>query len=113
VKSASYLPDRGDIITVDFSPQSGREQAGRRPALVLSPIEYNQKVGLCICCPVTSKRKAYPFEVDLERSPGVTRVVLVDQVSSVDWQARHASRVSRLPNLLLEKVVEKINILIG
>lgn len=109
----NYVPDRGEIISVDFSAQSGKEQAGRRPALVLSPAEYNQKVGLCVCCPITSRVKGYPFEVDLEKVPGVTGTVLADQVSSVDWQARNASRVSRVPNLILERVVVKINLLIG
>jgi mRNA interferase MazF len=107
------VPDRGDVVNVDFSPQSGKEQAGRRPALVLSPAEYNQKVGLCICCPVTSKVKGYPFEVDLTKTPGITGSVLADQVSSIDWQTRNASRISRAPNLVLERVVGKINTLIG
>jgi mRNA interferase MazF len=108
-----YVPDRGDIINVDFSPQSGKEQAGRRPALVLSPTEYNQRVGLCVCCPITSKVKGYPFEVNLGKTPGLSGTVLADQVSSIDWQARNSSRVSRAPNLVLERVVGKINILIG
>ncbi|MBC5823528.1 MAG: endoribonuclease MazF [Candidatus Eremiobacteraeota bacterium] len=110
--SSQHVPDRGDIISVDFSPRSGREQAGRRPALVLSPAEYNDKVGRCICCPITSKTKGYPFEVDIQRVPGVTGTILADQVSSIDWQVRKASRVSRVPNLILEKVVAKINDLI-
>ena len=108
-----YVPDRGDVISVDFSPQSGREQAGRRPALVLSPAAYNEKVGLCVCCPITSKAKGYPFEVDLQGIQRVTGTVLADQIASIDWQARNASRVSRVPNLVLERVVGKINALIG
>jgi len=107
------VPDRGDIISVDFSPRSGKEQAGRRPALVLSPAEYNENVGLCICCPITSHAKGYPFEVDVDKSPGVRGVILADNVSSIDWQTRKASRLSRAPNLVLEKVVARINLLIS
>lgn len=108
-----YVPDRGDVIDLDFSPQSGREQGGRRPALVLSGAEYNERVRLCVCCPITSRAKGYPFEVEIQRAPGVSGVALADQVSSLDWHARNASRRSRVPNLVIDKVVAKINDLIG
>ena len=108
-----YVPDRGDIISVDLSPHSGKEQAGRRPALVLSPAEYNEKVGLCICCPIASHAKGYPFEVDVGKSPGVPGVILADHVSSIDWQTRKASRLSRAANLVVEKVAARINTLIS
>ncbi|HET9342912.1 MAG TPA: endoribonuclease MazF [Candidatus Eremiobacteraceae bacterium] len=107
------MPERGDVIDIDFDPQSGREQAGRRPALVLSDAEYNALVGLCVCCPITSRVKGYPFEVEVRGAPGVVGVVQVDQVSSLDWQARKAARKSRVPNLVVDKVVAKINDLIG
>lgn len=113
VKSPSgYVPERGDIISVDFSPQSGREQAGRRPALVLSPSEYNGKVGLCVCCPITSKAKGYPFEVDLAKSATLAGTVLADHVASIDWQARKATRIARVSNLILERVVGKLSDLV-
>jgi len=79
----------------------------------LSPADYNAKVGLCVCCPVTSQAKGYPFEVNVERTPGIEGVVLADQVSTLDWQDRGASHLSRVPNSILERVVEKINDLIG
>jgi mRNA interferase MazF len=107
------VPDRGDVIDLDFSPQSGKEHAGRRPALVLSAADYNGRVGLCLCCPITSRVKGYPFEVEVQRAPGVSGVALADQVSSLDWHARNASRRSRVPNLVVDKVVAKINALIG
>ena len=107
------MPDRGDVIEIDFTPQTGREQAGRRPALVLSGAEYNELVGLCICCPITSRAKGYPFEVEIRNAPGVVGVVLTERVSSLDWQTRKAARKSRVPNLVLDKVVAKISDLIG
>ena len=84
-----YVPDQGDIVWLEFDPQSGHEQKGRRPALVLSPISYNQKVGLMVCCPITTKSKGYPFEVEVNTKE-VTGVVLADQVKSLDWRARKA-----------------------
>jgi mRNA interferase MazF len=108
-----YVPERGDVIDIDFDPQSGREQAGRRPALVLSDTEYNGLVGLCVCCPITNQAKGYPFEVEIRGAPGVGGVALADQVSSLDWQSRKAARRSRVPNLLVDKVVARIRDLIG
>ena len=87
-KPSAYVPDRGDIIWIDFDPQAGHEQAGHRPALVLSPAAYNAKVGLLIACPMTTKLKGYPFEVPVAGpSPGAA---LADQVKSLDWRARGA-----------------------
>jgi mRNA interferase MazF len=87
-KPPAYVPDRGDIIWIDFDPQAGHEQAGHRPALVLSPAIYNSKVGLLIACPMTTKLKGYPFEVPIAgASPGAA---LADQVKSLDWRARGA-----------------------
>ena len=87
---APYVPDRGDIVWVDFAPQTGHEQAGRRPALVVSPLSYNQKVGLVLLCPITNQRKGYPFEVPLPKGLKVAGVVLADQLKSMDWHARRA-----------------------
>src|SRR3954469_18543962 len=90
VVPAHDIPDRGDIIWLDFDPQTGHEQAGRRPAVVLSPAAYNGRIGLVICCPVTTRIKGYPFEVPLSGSPPC--VVLADQVKSLDWRTRGATR---------------------
>jgi mRNA interferase MazF len=90
VAPGDFVPDAGDIIWLDFDPQSGHEQAGRRPAVVLSPAAYNGRIGLLVCCPVTTKIKSYPFEVKLSGSP--PSVALADQVKSVDWRKRGATR---------------------
>jgi mRNA interferase MazF len=87
---ADYVPDQGDLVWLEFDPQSAHEQKGRRPALVLSPASYNQIVGLMLCCPITTKAKGYPFEVEV-KTKEVTGVVLADQVKSLDWRARNAS----------------------
>jgi len=87
-KPPAYVPDRGDIIWIDFDPQAGHEQAGHRPALVLSPAAYNAKVGLLIACPMTTKLKGYPFEVPI--AGGAASAALADQVKSLDWRARGA-----------------------
>lgn len=88
--SRSYLPDRGDVVWIDFNPQAGHEQAGRRPALVLSPARYNSKVGLLLLCPVTTQIKGYPFEANIPSGLRVTGTILSDQVKSLDWKARKA-----------------------
>ena len=89
-------PDRGDIVWLEFSPQAGHEQSGRRPAVVLSPLRYNAKVGLALVCPITSQAKGYPFEVALPERAKVAGVILADQVKSVDWRARRVKRADRL-----------------
>src|SRR5947209_20141409 len=81
-------PDAGDLIWLSFTPQAGREQAGRRPGLVLSPRLYNARAGLCLVCPVTSRAKGYPFEVELPGGQDVQGVILCDHIKSADWQAR-------------------------
>ena len=86
----SYVPDRGDIVWLQFNPQAGHEQAGHRPALVLSPASYNRRSGLMLCCPMTSQRKGYPFEVVIEVDTDRESVVLADQVKSLDWKVRKA-----------------------
>jgi len=112
VKAASYVPARGDIVWLQFTPHAGHEQAGRRPAVVVSPLEYNQKVGLCLCCPVTSRVKGYPFEVELPSGLEIAGAVLCDQVKSVDWKARRASLIVALPALLIREVQARIIALI-
>ena len=106
-------PDVGDIVWFAFTPQAGHEQAGRRPALVLSPRVYNGKTGLALCCPITSKSKGYPFEVVLPGTGEVTGVVLADQVKSLDWRARRARFVSTAPPTLVGEVLDKLSLLLA
>src|SRR3984893_3449425 len=96
-----YVPDIGDLVWISFSPQAGREQAGRRPALVLSPNSYNSKAGLCIVCPITNRAKGYPFEVSLPEGLPVSGVVLSDHLKSADWQERNAERIGSAPAQVL------------
>ena len=95
--SAPYIPERGDLVTVTLDPRVGHEQAGRRPALVLSPSAYNQRSGLAIMSPITNQAKGYPFEVTLPAGCGVTGVVLADHCKSQDYEARRAVLVGRAP----------------
>ena len=112
-RRGSYLPDAGDLIWLSFSPQAGREQAGRRPALVLSPRLYNAKAGLCVVCPVTSQVKGYPYEVALPAGLPVQGVVLSDHVRSADWQARQSESLGAAPAEVVEQVRAKIKPLLG
>jgi mRNA interferase MazF len=109
----AYIPDSGDIVWIMFNPQAGHEQAGHRPALVLSPKAYNGKVGLAIFCPITSQIKGYPFEVLIPEGLEVKGAILADQVKSLDWKARKAAFVSRLPAEKFNEVVKKLSTLIG
>lgn len=113
VSHQKYIPERGDIIWIMLNPQVGHEQAGRRPALVLSPAAYNDKVGLAILCPVTSKVKGYPFEVLIPEGLAVSGVILVDQVKSLDWRARQADFVCELPSEVVQQVLEKLGVLLA
>ena len=106
--AASYVPGRGDLIWLQFNPQAGHEQAGQRPALVISPVAYNRRVGLALCCPITSQVKGYPFEVALPSGLEVEGVILSDQLRSLDWRARKAKRISRVPNEVLDEAVGKL-----
>ena len=108
-----YFPERGDAVWVSFDPQSGHEQAGRRPALVLSPSAYNRKVGLAVFCPITSQIKGYPFEVVIPGGLGVTGAVLSDQVKSLDWQARNAELICSLPEETVSQVLQKLGALVS
>ena len=107
----AHAPDRGDIVWLHFNQQSGHEQAGPRPALVLSPREYNCRVGLALCCPITSRSKKYPFEVPVKAGE-IEGVVLSDQLRSLDWQARDARFVARAPAPIIEEVRAKLHTLI-
>ncbi len=98
-----YCPDTGEIIDITFDPQEGREQRGRRPALVLTGRSYNRRAGLCVLCPITNQQKGYPFEVAIPPGHRVTGVVLSDQVKSLSWERRNATlRCAAPPGVLLE-----------
>lgn len=105
---SSYVPDRGDLVWLEFTPQAGSEQRGIRPALVLSPKSYNGKVGLALCCPVTSKIKGYPFEVELPDGYAVSGVVLSDQLKSLDWRSRKVKFIERAPSDVIAMVAARI-----
>jgi mRNA interferase MazF len=107
------VPQRGDVIRITLNPQAGHEQAGRRPALVLSPEAYNGKVGLALLCPITNQRKGYPFEVAIPPGLPVTGVVLADQVKSLDWRARKAKHLCTLPPASVAEVLEKVATLLS
>jgi len=111
--SAAYIPQAGDIIWLTFDPQAGREQAGRRPALVLSPGIYNAKSGLALVCPITNQSKGYPFEVAVPANHGVTGVILADHVKSVDWKARRAERAGWCPREAINEVRARLAPLFG
>jgi mRNA interferase MazF len=102
-----YVPERGDIVWVSFSPTEGHEQTGHRPALVLSPASYNARSGLMLCCPITSKVKPYPFVVSILGSPDVAGAVLSDQLRSLDWRARRAKKKGRVSEQTLAEVLGK------
>jgi mRNA interferase MazF len=112
-KSGETAPDAGDLIWINFTPQAGREQAGRRPALVLSPRNYNAKIGLCIACPVTSQAKGYPFEVALPTGLLIEGVVLADHLKNLDWRERQAKRIAKAPPAVLDEVRARIRPLLG
>lgn len=108
---SSYVPDIGDIIWLDFDPSAVHEQAGHRPALVLSPKLYNTKTGLLICVPLTSQVKGFPFEVELQHKT-IQGVALADQVKSLDWTVRHAQKKGKASNDVVNKVRAKIKLLL-
>jgi mRNA interferase MazF len=111
--TGSYVPERGDVVWLDFTPQAGHEQAGRRPALVLSPGSYNGKSGLMLCCPVTNQVKGYPFEVAVTPSAGkVTGVALADQVRCLDWRSRNASKFASVTTQCAVDVGAKVRLLL-
>jgi len=106
------IPRRGDIVWLTFTPQVGHEQAGRRPAVVLSPRAYNSRVGLFLACPVTSKAKGFPFEVAIPEGLPVSGVILSDQIKSLDWRAREASFACALPAATTHEILAKATALL-
>ncbi|MDD2935276.1 MAG: endoribonuclease MazF [Candidatus Pacebacteria bacterium] len=106
-----YIPERGDIVWLDFDPTKGHEQKGRRPAFVLSLKSYNKKSGLVLFCPVTSISKKYPFEVIVNNCP-IDGVILVDQIKSLDWDKRKIEFICRLDADILEEVIKKVLVLV-
>ncbi len=112
-RKVGYIPDRGDAVWITFDPQAGHEQAGRRPALVLSPAAYNNRVGLALMCPITSQIKGYPFEVEIPSGLAVSGVILADQVKSLDWIVRKARLIGVVPQEVIVQLLRKLNTLLG
>ncbi len=109
----TYFPERGDVIWIYLNPQSGHEQTGRRPALVISPVTYNFKVGLALLCPITNQKKGYPFEVDIPQNMPISGVILSDQIKCVDWKARNADFICKLDSTIIGEVLNKLSTLIS
>ena len=107
-----YFPRRGDLVWLDFNPQLGHEQRGRRPALVISHESYNKKTGLALLCPVTSKVKGYPFEVELD-SPKIQGALLSDQVKSMNWRMGRVEFIEKISNEKMDEVIQKLTLLLG
>lgn len=110
--SDSYVPDRGDVVWLDFDPQAGHEQAGHRPALVLSPASFNEAAGLALLCPITNTVRGYPFEVSLKEAREVSGVVLADQVKSLDWRRRRAQHIETVPEAITAEAIAKVQSLL-
>jgi len=109
---ASYVPEAGDIVFLDFDPKVGREQAKRRPALVLTDVRYNRASGLAVVCPLTSKRKPYPFALPVTVGQ-IEGAILVDQLKSMDWAGRHADFHSKIAPAMLTKVRQYVAVLLS
>lgn len=109
----TFVPDAGDFVWLTFDPQAGREQAGRRPALVLSPKIYNARSGLALACPITNHAKGYPFEVAVPTGQGTTGVILADHLKSIDWKARYAEPLGRCTDDVMGEVRAKLAPLLG
>jgi len=107
----NYIPAKGDIVWLNFDPQAGHEQKGKRPALILSPVEYNKKTGLVIFCPITNQIKGYPFEVNIG-SKKISGVVLSDQMKSLDWKIRDAEFILTVSKSVMDDVMHKVKLLI-
>lgn len=113
VRRTTYVPERGDVVWITLNPQAGHKQAGRRPALVLSPAAYNAKVSLAVLCPVTTQVKGYPFEVGIPEGLSVSGAVLADQVKSLDWRAREAEFLCKLPAETVRDVLQRAVVLLS
>lgn len=112
-RKGGYVPNRGDAVWITLDPQAGHEQAGRGPALVLSPAAYNGRVGLALLCPITTQVKGYPFEVALPKGQPVTGVVLADQVKNLDWRVRKAARICTVSEEVVGQVLRRLNALLA
>jgi len=108
----NYILERGDVVWIDMNPQAGDEQAGRRPAVVLSPSAYNSKVGLALFCPITSQIKGYPFEVNIPKDFKVSGTILSDQVKSLDWKVRNAELFDKIPEPVTLEILGKLTTLL-
>jgi mRNA interferase MazF len=108
VNPRAYVPRCGDVVWITLNPKAGHEEAGRRPAVVISPQSYNSKVGLAIFCPITSQIKGYPFEVLIPAGLPIAGAILSDQVKSLDWRARNAELVCTLPTETISEVLQKL-----
>jgi mRNA interferase MazF len=113
VNPRTYIPRCGDVVWITLNPRAGREEAGRRPAVVVSAKSYNGKVGLAIFCPITSQIKGYPFEVVVPAGLPVAGAILSDQVKSLDWHARHAELICTLPTETIAEVLQKLATLLA
>jgi len=113
VTTMAYVPERGDVVWIALNPRAGHEQAGRRPAVVLSPAPYNDKVGLALLCPIRRQVKGYPFEVDIPSGLAVSGVTLADQVKSLDWRIREAEFAGALPVETVAEVLAKLDTLLA
>jgi len=110
--SKHYTPARNDVVWLSLQSQSGHEQAGRRPAIVISPQIYNNKTGLALFCSITSKSKGYPFEVQLPESCSIQGIILSDQIKSLDWKARQAEYICTVSSEIIQDVINKFKTLI-
>ena len=113
MKSGSYIPDRGDIVWLNFTPQTGHEQRGMRPAIVLSPKIYNEKTYMCICFPITSKVKGYPFEIPLPQNFPISGVILSDQIKNLDYTKRDIRFICKAPSSIIKLLQKNILALIS
>lgn len=112
MRPRTFIPERGDVVWITLNPQAGHEQAGRRPAMVLSPAPYNKKVGLALLCPITSRVKGYPFEALIPPGLAVTGAVLSDHVKSLDWKTRKATYICKVPAAVVSEVLSKLGALL-
>jgi len=113
VRPSPYVPERGDAVWLNFNPQAGREQAGHRPGLVLSPSAYNQRTGLALICPITSRGKDYPFECSLPAGLKIQGFVLSDHLRRLDWRDRKAVFITKVPTEVVEEAAAKVTALIA
>lgn len=109
---SNYVPERGDLVWITLNPIAGHEQAGRRPALVISPKSYNRKTGLCVLCPATRQAKGYAFEVEIANPDGSTSVVLADHLRNVDWKVRNVQLIHRVSDAELSEAVARVEALL-